>query len=490
MTVVNGLTNIQQQVLGFLSNRPNEQFYLRKLAAALDVDPGNLSRLIQSLVKSGILNRQKIGNQVYFSVPNTLKTSEAPISNSLDYELIKQKLTEIEPDLIKLTQNLIRIPSVSGEHPEREIAEFILRFVRSYGLKAQEITKDVFRPNLIIDTDPDRKETFLLVGHMDTIGVGLISDWEHYPFSGHITGGRIIGRGAVDMKGGISCAIFTLILVKELDLKLPYNVRLVLVSNEEGGSTDTRIFDQGMEFLIKSKQIFGKAAIYGYGGSYNIGIGHRGVLRIRIKTQGENIHTGSVKWQKRERGVNAVTGMAEILLALEKMSLPKMNHPAFPTHENVITPGTMILHGGSAVSTVPGECTTVVEVRYLPGLDINSIYTQIKETCEKIVKRRVGLTVNLEKFVEIPPVALSSEEPVVEALKEACQEVYEKPISARGTGPANESFMLINMGIPTVVFGPLGSGAHAANEFVYSDSLTRTVEVYLRTIEKFLRLDY
>lgn len=101
-----------------------------------------------------------------------------------------------------------------------------------------------------------------------------------------------------------------------------------------------------MEFLIKNNFIHGKAAIYGYGGSYNIGIGHRGVLRLRIQTHGENVHTGSLKWQNKEKGVNAVSGMAEIILALENLKLPQTKHPSFPKHQNVITPGTMILHGG------------------------------------------------------------------------------------------------------------------------------------------------
>lgn len=478
------LTKNQQRILDALSSTSQLQ-HLRGFAKSLGLDPGNLSRELKTLMGMDLVKRQKQGNQVYFKVSPQAKLSSNYFF--VDHQAIKEKLSEIEPDLIKLTQDLIRVPSVSGENPEKEIAEFIYKFAKSHGLHAKEITKDIFRPNLVIETDPEKKDVFLLVGHMDTIGIGSITDWDQYPFSGHISGGKIYGRGAADMKAGIACELFTLILIKELDLNLPFNVRLLLVSNEEGGSTDTPIFDQGMEFLIKNSLVKGRAAIYGYGGSYNIGIGHRGVLRIRIQTHGENVHTGSIKWQEKEKGANAVTGMAEILLALENLELPDTPHPSFPKHKNVITPGTMILHGGSAVSTVPAECTTVVDIRYLPGVSIKEVYQEIKNLCEEIIEKRPGLSVHLEKFVDIPAIIMPDNEPIVEDLKKSCEEVYGEPISTRGTGPANESFMLIKMGIPTVVFGPTGSGSHSANESINLNSLTKTIEVYLRTMEKFFK---
>lgn len=482
---MNNLSNVQKRVLSFLSETKSEHYYLREIARFLEVDAGNLSREISDLVDKNLVVKFVEGKKVYFKISKSgfVGKPKFTISNND----LNKKLAEIKPRLTELVKDLIRIPSVSGENPEREIADFIKKYCRSIGIKIQEVAKDNLRPNLILDTDPEKYENFLFLGHMDTISAGDIRQWEHFPFSGHNNGGRIVGRGSIDMKGGIACEIYTLWLIKELGLNLPFNVRVALVSNEEGGSADTPIFEQGMQHLVESGFIRGKAAIYGYGGSFNVGIGHRGVLRVRIKTEGERVHTGSLKWQNKEKGINAVTGMAELLLELEKMELPIVSHPDFPKHSNVITPGTMILHGGSAVSTVPDECTTVVEVRYLPGTDIKAIYSQIRELCERVIKNRSGLKVFLEKFVDIPAVILPKSEPVVEILSEACKEEFDQVVSTRGYGPANESFMLIKKGIPTVVFGPLGGGAHAPNEYVYEDSLVKTIRVYLKVLEKFAR---
>lgn len=469
----------QQEILEFFEQNPDKNFYLRELARKFKKDPGNLSRQLKKLVSQKKLASSKRGNQVYFSLP-----SKRP-HFTLDRKILQEALKKEKKGLVKLCQDFIRIPSVCGENPEEKIAQFIVKKTKEMGLSPKIFAKDRHRPNLVIDSDPSQKENFLFIGHMDTIGVGEIENWRYYPFSGHVSGGKIYGRGAADMKAGIACQIYTLKLLKDLGIKLPYNLRLVLVSNEEGGSTATPIFDLGMQYLIQEGLIEGEAAIYGYGGSYNIGIGHRGVLRVKITTIGESVHTGSIKWQNRERGINAVTGMAEILLELEKIKLPQTRHPSFPKHGNLITPGVMILHGGTAVSTVPDYCESAVDVRFLPRLSTKKVFSQIKKIAEKVAARRGGLRVNLERFVEIPAVSLSPTERIVEVLKQTCEEIYQKPISVRGTGPANESFMLIKRGIPTVVFGPIGARAHSDNEFVYINSLTKTIEVYLLTVARF-----
>ncbi len=471
-------SHIRDKTLDLLRKRPGQRFHVRELARLLEVDPGNLSRTLKLLEVEDLLKKTQEGRQVYYSL--SARTKEL----GFNPEAVRKELKNLEKELIKFTQDLIRIPSVSGENPEEKIAEFIHSTAGSFGLESRLVFKDRFRPNVVIETDPRKKENFLLIGHMDTIGIGEISQWKYYPFSAHIAGGRMYGRGTSDMKAGIACELFTLRLIKELDLNIPFNVKLLLVSNEEGGATSAPIFEQGLEYLIDEGHVEGEAAIYGYGGSYNIGIGHRGVLRVRIKTFGEGVHTGSVKWQKKEKGVNAVTGMAEILLALEGLKLPQVEHEDFPGKNNVITPGTMILHGGSAVSTVPDYAESVVDVRFLPGVNMDTIYHKIKEAAERVIIKRGGLKVSLEKFVEIPAICISRTEKIVETLSHSCEDVYGKPPSARGTGPANESFMLIRKGIPTVTFGPIGGGPHAANEFVNIDSLAKTVEVYIRTIAR------
>lgn len=470
------MTTSQLKVRDFFLSHPREWFYLRDLSRKLDMNPGNLSRILRRMVSAGLLDYQTKGNQVHFALSATYERS------AVSPQEIAEAVRKNKDACLKFCQDLIRIPSVSGENPEEKIAVFIDRFARALGLRTQIVAKERSRPNVIIDSDISKKDSFLFLGHMDTVGFSSVDNWRYYPYSGHIAGGRLYGRGAADMKGGIACEIFLLKIIKDLRIKLPFNVRVILVSNEEGGSTARPIFDLGMDYLIKEGYIDGMAAIYGYGGTYCLGIGHRGVLRAKIATSGESVHTGSAKWEKGQWGVNAVTGMAEILLEMEKFKLPIVRHPAFPNHGNILTPGTMILHGGSAVSMVPDSCESVFELRYLPHFPVGNVYHRLKERAERICRRRRGLRVAFEKFVEIPAVCIPPEEKLVKTLQKACLEVYGRPVDCRGSGPANESFMLIERGIPTVVFGPVGGRAHADNEFLEIHSLEKTIRVWLETL--------
>jgi DNA-binding transcriptional ArsR family regulator len=263
----------KNSILTYFNERPNQKFYLRELSRKLKLDAGNLSRALNSLVEKNLLLKAKEGNLTFFSI-NPTKLDSDKTSGLLESKELKNYLSKIEPDLIKFCQSLIRVPSVSGENPEEKIAQFIFSRSKELGLVPKIISKEHRRPNVVIDlyhkTD-STKPNFFLVGHMDTIGVGEIDNWRYYPFSAHPSGGRIYGRGAIDMKAGIACQIFTLKMIKDLNINLPANPRVVLVSNEEGGSASTPIFDLGMEYLIEEGLIDGIAAIYCYGGSYNVG---------------------------------------------------------------------------------------------------------------------------------------------------------------------------------------------------------------------------
>lgn len=514
--------NFANQILHFLSIH-DQKYHLREIARKLSVDPGNLSREMRKLYKQGLVERQKIANTVYYSkatdnsdlLPSYSKNTKTkvnkdklkgsrhlkdniPTNKNLfitedmnDKEIdeqIKKYLKSHEKEMVKMIQTLIRIPSVSGQDPEEKIALQIYKYAKEMNLFPKLHFKEKKRPNVVVELSPrsdNQKPNFLLIGHMDTVSVGEIENWRYYPFSGHISGGKIYGRGAQDMKAGIVTILFTLKAIKDLGLEMNINPRAIFVSNEEGGSDNTPIFDVGMEYLIEEGLIEGCGAIYAYGGSYNIGIGHRGVLRLKVLTYGESVHTGSLKWQKKEKGSNAVTAMAEILLKLEELEIPQTKHPSFPKHGNIITPGTMILHGGSAVSIVPDLCESIVEIRYLPGFPIKDIYHEIKNLIEKTAEKR-GLKVEVHKFVDISAVSISPDDHIVQVLKKSCLKYYKETPGARGTGPANESFMLIKRGIPTVVFGPIGSGAHSDNENIEIHSLSKTIQIYLQTMRDYI----
>ncbi len=246
----------------------------------------------------------------------------------------------------------------------------------------------------------------LFVGHMDTVAVGDPASWTVDPFGGEIRGGRLYGRGACDNKAGIAIAVILLAVLQEWSSELPGRVLLCCVPDEESGATGkigiTPLLDEG---LLDAGQ-----AIYTYPGLDLLSIGHRGVLRVQVVTRGEATHTGGEAWERGEKGANAATALAELLLALEQWQPAFEPHPAFPGRRPVVTPGTL-LSGGGMVSMVPDRAEATVDLRLLPGQQGDALLAEMRQIGEGIAARRAGIRFEWEKLVELPAVSIPAERP-------------------------------------------------------------------------------
>jgi len=174
------------------------------------------------------------------------------------------------------------------------------------------------------------------------------------------------------------------------------------------------------------------------------------------------------------------------LLKLEATAIDAPPHAAFGSLRNVITPGT-IFKGGEFESVVPGNAAAIVDIRLLPGQDPNTVLEQIKSVLDHEMQLRPGLKAELKVKNSLPAVTLDTNHPLVSIAVDVAQRATGRKWNAVGAGPANEGYMLINAGIPTLCgFGPRGDNAHAANEWVEINSLTNTVAMYAAIAENYL----
>src|SRR5579884_2809317 len=195
-------------------------------------------------------------------------------------------------DLVSFCRQLIRTPSVNGEHPELAIAELVASFAVEHGLHAELIGANPERPNVRVwsrETAP----SLLLVAHLDTVPVGTAANWTHHPFGGELVEGRIYGRGAVDNKGGIASALGALLELRDGDAE-DGAAMFVGVPDEESGA----LGELGVKYLKREGKLAGRGAIYTYPGTDKIVLGHRGLLRIELVARGRSLHTGSLEWQE------------------------------------------------------------------------------------------------------------------------------------------------------------------------------------------------
>jgi len=386
-------------------------------------------------------------------------------------------------DLLDFLSALVRLPSVNGRENEAAVAQRVVEEATRLGFDARLAAADPARPNALVEWGHG-PAGFALIGHLDTVAEGDPAAWTAPPFAAEIRERRLYGRGAADNKAGIACGLYTLALLRDQELLDPDDVHVTLagVVDEESGASSAL----GVRHLLDQGLLRADGAIYTYASDI-VCIGHRGLLRLILRAEGRALHSGSPAWAQGQGGVNAVTGLAEILLALEALELPAPAHPAFEGLGCTLTPGTRVA-GGEFESMVPAHAEALVDVRLMPGQDSADVIAAVEEVIAEVTTRRPGLNATVEVKNDLPGAAIPVDHPLATTAQRYAERITGVTWPIAGAGPANEGYMLIEAGIPTLCgFGPTGGNAHAPDEWVAVESLPATVAIYAGTLQTYLR---
>lgn len=390
-----------------------------------------------------------------------------------------QKARHRLPEVISFLESLVKIPSVNGRDSESGIALRIKQEAERLGLHAGLTALNPDRPNVIVDYGSG-KEGFVLVGHMDTVSEGDHSSWKYSPFESRTADGNMYGRGTADNKAGIACGLYTIAILRDLNIFDPARVRLMLagVADEESGASSK----MGMRYLLDKGLLQpARGAIYTYASDI-VCIGHRGLLRFILHAAGKAVHSGSLEWSQGREGVNAVTGLAELLLKLEALRFQTQKHKAFKGLSCKLTPGT-VFHGGEFESMVPAKADALVDVRLMPGQSADEVIEAVQREILKVEKNRPGLKIGIEIKNNLPAAAIPDTHPLAISAQKWTKKITGKKWPIAGAGPANEGYMLIQAGIPTLCgFGPAGGNAHAPDEWINIESLVSTITMFMGII--------
>ncbi len=404
-----------------------------------------------------------------------------------DFDSIESALLEAihqsAPAIRDFAIRLIQTPSVNGVHPERALAEVIAAEAARLGLHAELTGEQPDRPNVIVSTAPAGDTGLLLLGHLDTVPPGDESGWTYPPFAGTVADGRIYGRGACDTKGGMAASLYALAALARTPGALERGrAQFIGVPDEETGATGTL----GIKYLDARGLLSGLGAIYAYSG-HEIILGHRGLLRYRLACAGQSIHTGAQAWQDGAAGANAVTGMARLLLALESLDFPYSATPYFTPYRTVITPGTMI-SGGTSINIVPAACEALVDIRLIPEQTRAVIEGHLDFIIQQLKAETPRLNWAYTCLNDVPAAISDERAPLFGVVEGAVEAVTGIRPPRAVAGPANEGYLLIGRGIPTICgMGPIGENAHAPNEYVEISGLVDAAAIYALAARRLAR---
>jgi acetylornithine deacetylase len=333
-------------------------------------------------------------------------------------------------DVIELTRRLVAIDSVNpalvpGGAGEPEIARFVVAWAEENGLAAEVLEATPGRPSVVVRKREARGRTLMLCAHLDTVGVEGMSD----PHAPRIAGDRLYGRGAYDMKSGLAAA---LIACREAD----GDVLVAAVADEEHASL-------GVQEVLAAHTA--DAAIVTEPTEGALIVAHKGFVWIELEIEGRAAH-GS----RYEEGVDAIVKAGPVLTAIGELDakLAEHSHPRLgrgSVHASLI-------EGGAELSSYPARCTIGLERRTLPGETDAQVEAEIAALSRGAQQR----TLLVREPFEVDP-----EAEIVRAVAEAAG----GPELAGAPYWADAAFIAA-AGIPTVMYGAGGAGAHAAEEWV------------------------
>lgn len=371
-------------------------------------------------------------------------------------------------DVAGLTRRLVAIeatnPSlVPGGAGEREIAGFIAAWLGERGLDVRLVGADPDRPSVLARRrGAGGGRTLLLAGHLDTVGgPGRSSGTDAAPGAD-----RIVGRGAYDMAGGLAAAM---VAAAAAPSDLAGDLVLAFAADEEFGSA-------GMEELLAAIDADAAsarpdAAIVLEPTDLEVTLAHRGFAWYRVEYEGVAAH-GS----QPERGVDAIDQALDGMLALRALSeelAARPRHPLLGTGSVRVA----TVDGGSDAATVADRCVLVVERRTLPGEPDPGGELERALAASRPVR-------------VVPLVARSAMEAdpdarIARAVVDAVERSTGRPAVRRGDPWWTDAGLVADAGIPVVLVGPVGGGAHADEEWVSTASLETLVEAVGRVIARF-----
>jgi acetylornithine deacetylase len=376
-------------------------------------------------------------------------------------------------DLVELTSAMVAIDSVNpalvpGGAGEGEIARFVADWARAAGLEATILEATAGRPSVIVrvrgsggERAPDSGggRTLLLCGHLDTVGVeGMAA-----PHAPRVDGDRLHGRGAFDMKGGLAAA---LIACREAAaLGLAGDVVVAAVADEEHASL-------GVQEALEGTWADG--AIVTEPTQMELVVAHKGFLWGEIEVSGRAAH-GS----RPDLGLDAIVKTGPILTALGRLDerLTERGHPLVgrgSLHASLIA-------GGAELSSYPASCVLGLERRTLPGETAAAVQAELEALLDGCRAADADLAATQRTLLVRAPFEVAPSAPIVAAVGAAAAEVCgaEPPLS--GAAYWTDAAFIAAAGIPTVLFGPRGEGAHAVEEWVSIADLEAVARVLVAT---------
>jgi len=369
--------------------------------------------------------------------------------------------------LVKLTQRVLQFNSVNPPGNEWELAQFIIKDLKSIKLDVKTVSYQPKRPNVIATLkgtwprEKAAKEAILITPHIDTVPFG--TGWKFNPIGGEIKGGRIYGRGASDDKGNCAVGMEVLRSLVEDKVQLKRDIIFAATVDEETGS------HQGIRPLLEQGVLKPKVALITDSEDFDTIVAQKGLFHTRVQVFGRKAH-GAYNWL----GISAIEISARIIDRLKKHKFKFKKHALLvPPTVNIGT-----IKGGDKVNMVADFCEFSVDIRYLPDMTADGVLKEMKTIIEKETKNYKVIIDDSQR-----PYEIDAKHPFVKTYVDVAKKMGIQA-TLKGSQGATVITFFQDYGIPAFSTGWGARGTmHANDEYAEIKTLyngARLLEQYLK----------
>jgi succinyl-diaminopimelate desuccinylase len=380
-------------------------------------------------------------------------------------------------DPVALTRDLVRCPSVTPA--EGGALKFLETTLKAAGFKVHRMTfkepgaDDVENLYARIGT---KAPHLMFAGHTDVVPPGDEKAWAHPPFSGELDGAELYGRGAVDMKGGIACALAAVLdHLAANDGKPKGSISFLITGDEEGiavnGTPKLLQWAAGHGEKFDHCLLGEPSNVEALGDT--IKIGRRGSLNGHLIVNGKQSHVAYP-----ERAVNPIRGLVKLVEALQAEPLDAGTDQFAPSHLEF----TSVDVGNKTVNLIPGEARARFNIRFNDKHTLNALKKLIEQRAGKAAAGKIKFSFHWEP--SNAGVFVTKPGPFTELVANTVHEITGRKPKLSTTGGTSDARFITHY-CPVVEFGLVGQTMHQVDERVPIADLRALTTVYRKIIDRY-----
>ena len=392
--------------------------------------------------------------------------------DKMELELIEDSYRGL---LIRITQELIRIPTQNPPGNEKGCAEFVYKTLTEWGVETEMVFEPhPYRPQVVAMVNGNKSgRTLILNGHMDVVPEGSRDRWEDDPYGGTIKEGKIYGRGSSDMKGGLAVMMILAKLLHEKGFPRG-RVLFQFVVGEETGEPGTK------DLLIK-RRIKGDYGIVLEPTSLKVATAEKGLIWFRVTLAGRPAHASIA-----EQGINPIVKILKLggRLVEYDIKLRMYTHPLLGSRKCSMT----MINAGTKENVIPESCTLVLDRRFNPEETSEGVEREIRGILDQLASEDQDFKYQLERMVVFEPAEIPIDSFLATVLRKYTSQISGVPTEPFGMLASTDVRNFINdAGILAVNFGPGDlQDPHTFNEKIEIRQLVDCVKILFFAMKELL----